>query len=177
MTDYCRLWESLTLGTIPILERGIGLDRTVSFLHDLFDRDLCSQSIFSLSLPILVMEVTCTFGERLRWCHTTIATNGLCGSPLPCWRIWICTTYTILLVRFHCQHLQKHVFRNYSGHFPTSFNRISVFSTEQAFPLSWNQIMWHWNHSDPRSCMLRDDQITAISSRVTNYQMTVVHNL
>jgi hypothetical protein len=28
--DTFRLWETMTLGTIPILEKGVGLDKTVS---------------------------------------------------------------------------------------------------------------------------------------------------
>jgi hypothetical protein len=28
--DTFRLWEYLTLGTVPVLEKGVGLDKTVS---------------------------------------------------------------------------------------------------------------------------------------------------
>jgi hypothetical protein len=31
---FLRIWEALTLGTIPVLEKGIGLDKTVRVALD-----------------------------------------------------------------------------------------------------------------------------------------------
>jgi hypothetical protein len=111
-SDTFRLWEALTMGTVPVVEKGFGLDKTVSQTN-LLNR-LCYRFIHSAMAPARPV------GGGFRPGDARAAAHGVRGGPVPRRRLRVRAPHAELLVVLHRERVGDDELADRAGQVPAA---------------------------------------------------------
>jgi len=146
------MWELLTMGSIVVLEKGVGFDRTVKqhFHYTVFPLNCC-----------VAVATSRDIAWRLRFGDPRAPSHCLRGSYLPSEWLWIRTLDAKLLVEHVLQCLRKHVHRSAAAQVPHGSGWCGLREAARAVSMRGYEYLWAEYQADAKIVVLKGVLICA----------------